>query len=1096
MAAKRVRKWLKRLVVVVGGIVLILLIAALVVLLTVDVNKFHGPLARRLSGALGRNVELGRMRLTLMPVVTLTVDGVKVSEDPDFGEGDFLTIDRFEIEPAIMPLLDGRLEAKAVHIIGANLKIVINESGMRNLSSIGETRPKGEDGSRETDPPVAGRAAYYDIGIVRVVDGNVSIVDLSREPPLRVKAQNIRASLAHLTPITETELNASWMMLGGTVTARGTFGPTGTPLSLDTTPADLTIKTERLNLGPVLSKVSPIETVLLSADGTLVCEPGKAVSAEGNLQGDAVAFLLPQSQRPSVIQTCSIEGGLSFPYDSETISATVSATLQGVEIGWAEAPQYATFDTALLEGIASYDRADRNASWDGTIGATALTGILQPAEEQAYNFKVGRADFDGTFERRPSSTEVKVRTFSAETADVNRNGTERLWYSDTVRAVGSVARQGQQLSADLSAAVTGATVFGTAEPSLQMPSATGQFKAACDFSTETVSVSSPSAKLLNSEMEFDATVNGFGANRSLNARFASEKLYWPDVLTALPSVAKAVRDKANLQGIGDVKIRAEAKGDEFRGEVEADLSESTLRYGDLISKQRNVPCSLSADVRGTSKKLRLTRYKLLLDKNSAQGSADILFGDRPRIDGSLKLASLDLGSLSAVAPLCASYGLSGELSGNVKLTGPLDALLSGATANVTLSNVGAKMEAIPEKIEQMNGAVSVSTIPGKEYAKSEALSFAFGESKMNVSGQLTDLAAPKIDVTASCSSLDVNRLIGALTAPSKRDVPSETHERSSKQTVPPLLQKASGRARLSVGSLKFSGAQATDFATEAQFSQGNLSLNGLRFEFAGGAFTGSGAASFAGTVPSYSVKGRGEKIDVAQVLSFTKGMKGAMTGTATTRFDLSSGGRSGEEVMTNLTGSGGILIPRGRMTKFNLARELDLITGLLGLGDGARSITDFENLQADFSVERRKVTLPALAAHLQHFDLTGTGESGFDRRMNFQFSAVLSEELSQKNRGKDLQKAFEDDTGRIVVPFYMRGAFPDVRINVDLAAVASRAAQRGMEEFGRKAIERLRESLGRDESETEEPEKEPARQRPAGSRLEEVGRQLLRDALQ
>ena len=139
--------------------------------------------------------------------------------------------------------------------------------------------------------------------------------------------------------------------------------------------------------------------------------------------------------------------------------------------------------------------------------------------------------------------------------------------------------------------------------------------------------------------------------------------------------------------------------------------------------------------------------------------------------------------------------------------------------------------------------------------------------------------------------------------------------------------------------------------------------------------------------------------------------------------------------------------------------------------------------------------IPALAANLRHFDLGGEGAVGFDRRMDILLSAVLSEELSQKNRGKDLQKAFEDDAGRIVVPFYIRGRFPEAKINIDLAAVASRAAQRSMEEFGRKAIERLRESLGRDESETEEPEKEPDRQRPAGSRLEEIGRQLLRDAL-
>jgi uncharacterized protein involved in outer membrane biogenesis len=300
---------------------------------------------------------------------------------------------------------------------------------------------------------------------------------------------------------------------------------------------------------------------------------------------------------------------------------------------------------------------------------------------------------------------------------------------------------------------------------------------------------------------------------------------------------------------------------------------------------------------------------------------------------------------------------------------------------------------------------------------------------------------------------------------------------------------------LSVGSLQFSGAQAADFATEAQFSQGKLSLTGLRFVLAGGVFTGSGTGSLAGTVPSYSVKGRGENIDVAQVLSFTKGMKGAMTGTATTQFDLSSAGRSGQDVMTNLSGSGGILIPRGRITKFDLAHELDLITGILGLGDAVKGVTDFENLRADFVVDRGTVLIPILVAQLKHFDLGGEGAIGFDRRMDIQLSAVLSEELSKKNRGKDLQKAFEDDAGRIVVPFYMRGRFPETKINIDLAAVASRAAQRSMEEFGRKAIEKLRESLGRDESETEEPEQEPARQRPPGSRLEEVGRQLLRDAL-
>src|ERR1041384_7079298 len=86
-----------------GGFILLIVIG----LFLIPVNQFRPALAARASAALGRKVDLGRLRLSIFSQ-SLTAETLAVADDPAFGKSPFLTAKSIKVGVKLWPLMTSR----------------------------------------------------------------------------------------------------------------------------------------------------------------------------------------------------------------------------------------------------------------------------------------------------------------------------------------------------------------------------------------------------------------------------------------------------------------------------------------------------------------------------------------------------------------------------------------------------------------------------------------------------------------------------------------------------------------------------------------------------------------------------------------------------------------------------------------------------------------------------------------------------------------------------------------------------------------------------------------------------------------------------
>ena len=170
--------------------ILTLLVVIIGLLLYLDVDAFRGPMERRLSVALAREVQLGGpISLELSPTPRLVVEGVRV-RNPDWASRkDLAIIDRLKVKANLWPLLDGELEILAMEFHGVDLLL---EDGPGDLNNYTFGDP-GEPALL----PVVERLFLYDARIGWLPhDGALKQQHLDRFTAIKIPGQPIVAELS------------------------------------------------------------------------------------------------------------------------------------------------------------------------------------------------------------------------------------------------------------------------------------------------------------------------------------------------------------------------------------------------------------------------------------------------------------------------------------------------------------------------------------------------------------------------------------------------------------------------------------------------------------------------------------------------------------------------------------------------------------------------------------------------------------------------------------------------------------------------------------------------------------------------------------
>jgi AsmA protein len=261
----------------IAGIALAVLIAILVVLpFLINVNGFRPKLEATLSDALGRQVTVGNLSLSILSG-SVAADNIAIADDPAFGSGPFVTAKSLKVGVEVMPLLT----SKELHITGIELEqpeigLRKGREGKWNFSSLGGNSAKKSSASSSG----GSMGSNFSVAKLNINDGRLIISNASSKGKAneydKVNIEVRDFSLHSQFPYTMT----TNLPGGGDAKFDGTAGPIN-PNDAAATPFQAKVKVNKLDLAAT-GFVDPATGIagLADFDGTLASD-GKMATAVG-----------------------------------------------------------------------------------------------------------------------------------------------------------------------------------------------------------------------------------------------------------------------------------------------------------------------------------------------------------------------------------------------------------------------------------------------------------------------------------------------------------------------------------------------------------------------------------------------------------------------------------------------------------------------------------------------------------------------------------------------------------------------------------------------------------------------------------------------
>jgi uncharacterized protein involved in outer membrane biogenesis len=177
-------------------LVILILLAVIVVPRLVDVDRYRPQVIGRLEQATGRNAEIGRLTLTLLPVLSIRVDNFALENPAGFPAGRFLEIQRIYAELDGGALLHRQIVVRSLKLEDPVVSLLSNAQGRWNSENPSAAR------FRETAWQAA-RAPAVAINKVELDHGRVAITNLpasGQAGPPGFEASGVSVELEDVNP--------------------------------------------------------------------------------------------------------------------------------------------------------------------------------------------------------------------------------------------------------------------------------------------------------------------------------------------------------------------------------------------------------------------------------------------------------------------------------------------------------------------------------------------------------------------------------------------------------------------------------------------------------------------------------------------------------------------------------------------------------------------------------------------------------------------------------------------------------------------------------------------------------------------------------
>jgi AsmA protein len=394
---------------IIGIVVAVVVVAALALPFFINANQFRPVLEERLSAALGREVKIGDLKVSLFSGGA-SASAVTIADDPAFSKEPFLRAKALAVGVELLPLIFSRqLNVTSLTIDQPEIALSQSASGDWNFSSLGDKTPATPAAPGGASPSGAS-PTDLSVKLVKISKGRLTLSNGKFRPRI---LENVNIELRDFSATSSFPFSlAADVAGGGSVKLDGKAGPIPQADVIET-PFDLTLTIKSLDLaGSGFAQPSSGIAGIVSLDGNAASN-GKAVNIKGKLKAEnlklakggspakrAVEIDLALShdlaKQGGTVERCAVQIGgaranLNGTYRLNEDSPVISVKLVGTKMALTEIAAILPALDVVLPSGSNIERGTLsvNVTSLGPIDRLLTSGSIDVDDARLNNFDLG-----------------------------------------------------------------------------------------------------------------------------------------------------------------------------------------------------------------------------------------------------------------------------------------------------------------------------------------------------------------------------------------------------------------------------------------------------------------------------------------------------------------------------------------------------------------------------------------------------------------------------------------------------------------------------------------------------------------------------------
>jgi len=269
---------------IIGIVLAVIIVVALALPFFINANQFRPVLEERLTSALGRDVKIGGLTLSVFSGGASASD-VTIADDPAFNSGPFLSAKSLAVGVELWPLIFSRqLNVTSLTVDQPEIALIQSAKGDWNFSSLGSKTPAPAAAAPASGDSSGGSATALSVKLVKVSKGRLTLSNGSKSKSRTLEDVNIELRDFSATSSFPFSLAAD-VAGGGSLKLEGKAGPIPQANVIET-PFDLSLTIKGLDLaGSGFAQPSSGIAGIVSLDGTAASN-GRTVNIRSKVKAD------------------------------------------------------------------------------------------------------------------------------------------------------------------------------------------------------------------------------------------------------------------------------------------------------------------------------------------------------------------------------------------------------------------------------------------------------------------------------------------------------------------------------------------------------------------------------------------------------------------------------------------------------------------------------------------------------------------------------------------------------------------------------------------------------------------------------------------